>query len=391
MILVLYAFLTRVLRYSIRVLAPFSQRMNTHFIDRYKQYKPLRVKSWFVASSLGESKLVENVWNIDGRINELSSLTVLQTPWALESMLRRHPRGNFRLNPLDCRDIWRSWLLESKPNCVYLVEGELWPNLLLECQVNGVKVRWVSALITPRVMKRWSFLRSGLIKVLADVWVSCADENTHHFLEKINVKSRMGLSLKPLGLNGSESSKNLKSSVKFEVACISWHYSELSEWGEKVLGFKRSVVVQLRHLNELVMFKQWFKAKGQIYTMWPNVLANTPCLVAEFGITQAIVENSELVVMGGSFSKNIGVHNVLEPLSMGKKVLVGPWIENSKVKEWKELFDKGLLIKIASSFEKAIGNGIPDEKVFELYKNWFDLHRAKQIHEWNVCVYENEG
>jgi 3-deoxy-D-manno-octulosonic-acid transferase len=389
LILSFYGVLVRLMKLTHVVLSPFSSRFMAQNIDRYKQFPPIGLKVWFVASSLGESKIIENIWNLDGEINECNSLSILQTPWALKSMLSSHPKGYFRLNPFDDRNTWRDWIYDSNPDCIYMVEGELWPNLLLECQLNQVKVRWVSALMTEKTIRRWSFLKRLFYKLLKDVEVNCVNEATHFFLTERKVQSRKGISLKPLSICSNHSDL-IKLNQQFEVACVSWHFDELLNWGEKIMALKCSKIIQLRHLDELSKFVKWFAKHGQKYTLWPKITPDYLCIVCEFGLTSLVVENSNLILMGGSFAEDIGVHNVLEPLSLGKKVWVGPHIEACKFKEWEGLFKKELVVKVASSFEEATMNQLPIEEVLEEYQKWRDLERLKQKLEWSLYIYEKE-
>lgn len=359
-------------------------------IDRYNQFPPIELKVWFVASSLGESKIIENIWNVDGKINECNSLNILQTPWALESMLSSYPKGYFRLNPFDDRNIWRKWIYESNPDCIYIVEGELWPNLLLECQFNHIKVRWVSALMTQKTMQRWSFLKGMFYKLLKDIEVSCVNESTHFFLTQRKIQSRIGVSLKPLNICPNRLDE-IKLNNQFEVACISWHFDELLNWGEKLMALKGSKVIQLRHLCELSKFEKWLGIHGQKYTIWPQITPNYLCIVCKFGLTSLMVENSNLILMGGSFAEGIGVHNVLEPLSLGKKVWVGPHVETCKLKEWEYLLKKGLVVKVVSTFGEAKMNQLPKEQVLDEYQKWRNLERLNQKLEWSLCIYEKES
>lgn len=390
LILLIYGFFVQWIKFSHQALSLFSSRLKIQYLDRYEQQNPRRLKTWFVASSLGESKIVRNIWDLDKGIDESNSLTVLQTPWALESMLKTYPRGFFRLNPFDCQKIWKAWMLESKPACVYLVEGELWPNLLLECRSNGVEVRWVSALISSKARVRWYFLKSQLYKLLDGVYVSCADEDTFEFLEEIDVHCRLGCSLKPLQMK-SGSVEKVQTNPHFKIACLSWHFKEMLNRGEELVAFQKAIVIQLRHLNELDKFKNWFEKRGMEYSIWPEVLAETPCIVCQIGTTLDVVDSSDGVLIGGSFAKEIGVHNALEALSLGKKVGVGPWIEDSKYKEWEELFKKGLLIKIASSFEEADLLGINSKSVIDQFEIWLESQKKRQQQEWDICAYEKEG
>jgi 3-deoxy-D-manno-octulosonic-acid transferase len=58
-------------------------------------------------------------------------------------------------SPLDFRWMVRRYLQRFEPSQIILIEGEVWPHLLLECRRGGIPVRLVNARMSPRSAARF--------------------------------------------------------------------------------------------------------------------------------------------------------------------------------------------------------------------------------------------
>lgn len=76
--------------------------------------------------------------------------------------------------PLDFAFIVRRYLRALAPEMLILVETELWPNLLLQCEKRGVPVAVVNARISDRSLPRYRSLRALWRPLLAKVALFCA-------------------------------------------------------------------------------------------------------------------------------------------------------------------------------------------------------------------------
>ncbi|RYD17592.1 MAG: hypothetical protein EOP88_25760, partial [Verrucomicrobiaceae bacterium] len=59
-------------------------------------------------------------------------------------------------SPLDFRWMVRSYLHRFEPSQIVLVEGEVWPHLLRECDSRNIPVRLVNARMSPRSARRFA-------------------------------------------------------------------------------------------------------------------------------------------------------------------------------------------------------------------------------------------
>jgi 3-deoxy-D-manno-octulosonic-acid transferase len=75
--------------------------------------------------------------------------------------------------PIDVRWVVRRVLDRVRPRMVVLMEGEIWPNLLRECRLRGIRAAIVNGRLSPRSYARYRRLRRVARRVLADVDVFC--------------------------------------------------------------------------------------------------------------------------------------------------------------------------------------------------------------------------
>src|SRR5262245_63549695 len=71
--------------------------------------------------------------------------------------------------PFDFTFIVRRTLNLVKPRLFVMIETEIWPNLLRECQRRGVRTALVNGRLSPRSYPRYRLVRPFIKRVLADI------------------------------------------------------------------------------------------------------------------------------------------------------------------------------------------------------------------------------
>ena len=72
------------------------------------------------------------------------------------------PRLRVTYSPLDFRWMVRRYLNRFEPSQIVLIEGEVWPHLLLDCEKRHIPVRLVNARMSPRSARRFEKFASWL-------------------------------------------------------------------------------------------------------------------------------------------------------------------------------------------------------------------------------------
>src|SRR6478609_4912036 len=112
----------------------------------------------FHAVSVGESLLALKLireWQIDEPDRRFVLATGTATGHAVATSARI-PGLRVTYSPLDFRWMVRRYLKRFEPSQIVLIEGEVWPHLLLDCQRRHIPVRLVNARMSPRSARRFA-------------------------------------------------------------------------------------------------------------------------------------------------------------------------------------------------------------------------------------------
>jgi 3-deoxy-D-manno-octulosonic-acid transferase len=127
------------------------------------------------------------------------------------------------------------------------------------------------------------------------------------------------------------------------------------------------LILAPRHPNRIDELKALLNGKGVSYTLFSDGRANdgNVLLVDTFGELMALYPLAELVIMGGSFRKAIGGHNILEPALFGIPVIIGKHYHNFR--DIVKRFLKEDAIKV-----------IPDNKADRIASALIDYHTHRK-------------
>lgn len=121
------------------------------------EYEPCGVVQ-FHAVSVGESMLALKLireWLVREPERKFVLATGTATGHAVASAAKI-PGLRVTYSPLDLSFMVRRYLDRFEPSQIVLIEGEVWPNLLLECKHRKIPVRLVNARMSPRSARRFA-------------------------------------------------------------------------------------------------------------------------------------------------------------------------------------------------------------------------------------------
>jgi len=295
---------------------------------------------WLHAVSVGEVLAAERVI---GELREALPgwvVAVSTTTAAGQSVARRRLAGVpvFYI-PLDFAFAMRAYLRVLKPKLVVLMESELWPRMLVECEHRTIPVAVVNARVSDRSFPRTMSLRRLWLPFMAKVQIFLAQgQETAGRLERIGVapdRIKVVGNLKYDAPAPGENSlahalrANLPNEAKLVVCGSTLEGEEamlLQAWdGRGVLLIaprhpqRFDEVVQLVGPGGIRM-SEWMKAPG---TIGDGAVLTLDTL----GNLAAVYELASVAFVGGSLVPK-GGHNPLEPARFGVPVLMGPSYEN---------------------------------------------------------------
>jgi len=325
---------------------------------------------WLHGASVGESRLLLELGNrlLDER-PDLMLLFTSQTQTSARLIGPMLPdNAVYTMAPIDTPAAARRFIRHWKPSLCIFGEGEIWPNLILEAEKAKAKRALVNARMTEKSARGWQrFHKTFRALVGRFDAVIAADEDTARRLANL-----MG---KPVACAG-----NLKSALPPPSA----NDTELRRMHEGFKGLRKCYLAASTHAGEEALFLDAMKASpdaaliiaprhpergSEIEDLLrarnipfarrsrgeaPNtrtrvLLADT---MGEMGIWFRL---ADAVYLGGGHTPDVGGHNPLEPIRLGKPVVSGPDVFNF-ADMMKDLEERGLIRLLKTP--KAIGRAL---------------------------------
>jgi 3-deoxy-D-manno-octulosonic-acid transferase len=298
---------------------------------------------WVHAASVGEVQAAQAlIALILDQAPDHAVVVSTQTPTGAKALRERW--GDRVLHvyaPLDTPGATRRWFERWQPRALVLVERELWPNWLGVCFERAVPVWVVNARLTERTASAYA-QRAAL---MAPVWaqlagVVAADEASAQRFE------RLGVPAERLQVAG-----NLKFDVPLAQAkaVAAWpgrrwvvlgssHEGDeevlLAGWAAWHAQHPQDVLVLVpRHPQRFDAVTQRLAGSGLKFERLSQGLRGAAetqvVLVDAMGELMGWYQLADVALVGGTWA-NVGGHNPLEPLSLGKPVLFGPHTHNAQ-------------------------------------------------------------
>ena len=250
--------------------------------------------------------------------------------------------------PLDFSFTVRPVINKINPALFIIAETEIWPNLISYLYKKGVPLVTVNARISDTSFKGYSAVKFLIKPILNKISLFCAQTEVDalrlKFLgvnpDKIKVTGNLKfdqLALfkgpgyrEKLGLNPSDKLLVAGSTHSGEEEMILNAYNKLLK---EFPGFK--LLIAPRHPDrtadvEKTVMKNGFDALrvSRLDSLRPAPRAPSPVFILDtVGSLMDFYAAADIVFVGGSLVKK-GGHNILEPASLGKPVIFGPYMFN---------------------------------------------------------------
>jgi 3-deoxy-D-manno-octulosonic-acid transferase len=306
---------------------------------------------WVHAVSVGEALAATRLVRELGEALGEDWMVVVSTTTRMGQKIAQERFGAERVfyTPLDFAHAVRPYLDTLRPECLVLMESEVWPRMMHECRRRGVPVVVVNARVSDRSFRRSKSVRWIWSRVLrkATLWLAQSDEDARRLVE-------MGAPASDVRVGG-----NLKYDVRApqqsRVATLIREVADgrpvivagstverrssdsLSEEEMVVAGWEGPVRRKLHALLVLApRHPERFAdaetiAKKFAYAKASENLGMSKqvdlVLLDTIGDLAAVYAVADVAFVGGSLVPR-GGHNPLEPAQFGVPVVVGPSFEN---------------------------------------------------------------
>ena len=148
---------------------------------------------WFHVASIGELNsilpIIEEL-NSNNDFEFLITTTTLSSSKLADNEFIKLENIKHRFFPLDVDFLVSRFLSSWKPDLVFLVDSEIWPNLILQIKRKKIPLALINARITSKTFKRWNFFSNAATEIFSS-FSMCLTSNleSKQYLERFKVKN----------------------------------------------------------------------------------------------------------------------------------------------------------------------------------------------------------
>ena len=149
---------------------------------------------WFHAASIGEFKSIIPI--VKKLLFDKKNLEILVTTTTLSSgnlakiEFKKYYNVCHRFFPFDLNFLIKKFLKLWKPNYIFLVDSEIWPNLILTAKKKKIPIAIINARLTAKTFNKWMMFPNTAKRVFNSFDLCLASNNeTKNYLKKLNAKN----------------------------------------------------------------------------------------------------------------------------------------------------------------------------------------------------------
>ena len=257
--------------------------------------------------------------------------------------------------PVDWQWAIRRFITKIRPQCLFIIETELWPNLFSVCHAMNIPVTIINGRISGRTLNAASWIkkRYRICLQTTQAILTRSEEDSQRFIE-LGATPESVKTIGNIKFYQQQSSHNVEGfvTVKPYILAASTRDDEeeliVRAWlaAQNKLDARSNVldhnsannssnmlIIVPRHPHRLTtIIKQLdkFNLNTAIRSRNEPLTEDTQLYIADtFGELVSFIKGAEFVIMGGSFV-NKGGQNILEVAQANKTVVFGPYMANFK-------------------------------------------------------------
>ncbi len=351
-------------------------------INRKKNSKLI----WFHAASVGEMNSIIPIINELKKNNKnfefLITTVTLSSGNLVKNKFQDNNNIHHRYFPIDVDFLIKKFVEMWKPNIVFFVDSEIWPNLILNLHKNGIPFSIINARITKKTFKKWVLFKKTAKVIFSKFKLFLvSNKETVNYLNELgakniiyngNIKLLSEINIKNIdNLNKEFFLKN-----KFWLAASTHDGEEdfflkthllLRNDFDKIITF-----IAPRHISRSDKIKKLcesYKLNSQILNKDDLIKDDSEIIIINsFGVLNEFYKYAVSVFIGKStlkILKDVGGQNPIDAAKLGCKIYHGPYVYN-----FSEIYE------ILSNFKISKQVNSPEE-LFNFLKQ--DLIQSKKI------------
>lgn len=343
---------------------------------------------WIHAVSVGETRAIVSVArelkkHFPDHILIISSASETGHAEAKRSL----PFADFHVFfPLDFSIVIRRVIKKASPRLVVLCESDFWYHFLYYSKKQGAAIALVNGKISERSMRRFSLVSFFSNRLFGLFDVICTQNRLYRgrFIEagadpqKIAVTGNLKFDdeyprltsdetadwRRKLGIENSQTVLTIGSTHSPEEQMI---LEVLEDIWKKHPDFR--VLLVPRHPERFKDVGQILEKEGIRWINFSDIKQRTGreqvILIDTMGLLRMCYQLSDLALVGGSFTDQVGGHNILEPCWYGKPVLFGPHM--------------GAQVEMVDLMKQYGGGVQVDQKeLYSILELWIENHEERE-------------
>tara|TARA_B100001063_G_C16767082_1_gene559314 strand:+ start:1628 stop:2896 length:1269 start_codon:yes stop_codon:yes gene_type:complete len=348
--------------------------LSNYNINRRKNIKLL----WFHAASIGEFKSIVPIikyLNNNDDLEFLITTTTLSSSNLAGEEFKNFHNIHHRFLPLDVGFLIKKFLFAWKPSKIFLVDSEIWPNLILIAKKNSIPLALINARLTSKTFNRWMKFPKTAKKIFGAFNLCLTSNNeTKNYLNKLEAKNvyfNGNLKL----INEIDEKKIINLNEEFLSKRRFW-FAASTHQGEDLFCLKAHkkikekfkdiiTIIAPRHIHKAVdinTLSNNLNLKTQILNQNEMILDNKEIIIINsFGVLQNYFKYAKSVFIGKSMLKelkNEGGQNPIDAAKLRCKIYHGPYIYNFV--EIYEILKKNNISKEIETYEELSDNLVKD-------------------------------
>lgn len=359
---------------------------------------------WFHAASIGEFKsilpIIEKLHSsVEGNDFLITTSTLSSSKIATKE-LRKYKNVYHRFFPFDVSFLINNFLQSWCPNFIFLVDSEIWPNLILKAKELKIPISIINARITEKSYEKWIRFPKSAREIFNSFELCFAASQEAKFrLEKLGVKKIQYYG--NIKFFNEIEIKNIKNLNKEILEQRPFWFAASTHPGEEEMCLRAHTLLKKKFKNILtIIAPRHIQRSKKIEKMSNNLKLNTQILndqdmildkkeviiLNSFGVMQDYFKYAKSVFVGKSTLKkleNVGGQNPLEPAKLNCKIYHGSFVNNFReiysilddlgisqiVNDYNDLVQY-LINDLNSSNEKEIKNSkILDDLGYKIFTN----------------------
>ena len=321
----------------------FSSNFRSDFLKRilgYKVFEPLNGCVWIHAASVGEVRLGKALISKlkeEGETRPIVLSTFTST--GFDQAKKEEVKYVFRMPPDFL--LWIKPVLNHLcPAILVLIEAEMWPGLISECNRRKIPVLLANGRITQKSFDRYRSFSFVFKWIAANV--SFFSMRTKKDADRI---ISLGVASKKVRVNGNikfdllASSEDISPLEKKESSWVVFGSTRPGDEGPVMEAIVKlyqehpglNFVIAPRHLERLREVKELMVAYGIEFQLHSEKLSSKNSrliLLDQLGELNGYYAKARLAFVGGSFNPRFGGQNIIEPASYGLPVVFGRHMSN---------------------------------------------------------------